>query len=220
MRRHLISLLAIIVLAVGACGTSDGNESADETTTESPSTGSGQAGEGGEGEGGNTATSGDRGGSGDLTEVNGWADDFCTSFEAWLEGITTAAGGLADGIVPGDLAAAKAVIVALFDDVAAQTTTLVDEVDRIGAPDIDGGERFAAELLDRFKDFGSAIEVARSDAEAVSTSDPTSFQAAVSELIATFQAETEAVGNSFAELSAGHGSAELDGALNAACSFM
>ena len=102
----------------------------------------------------------------------------------------------------------------------AETRTLIDEIEAGGAPDIDDGEGFQADLIEKFEDFHTAIDTARAEAEAASTADPVAFQSTISDLIATFQTETQTVGNSFSELDAKYGDVALDSAVRDACSFM
>ncbi len=218
MRKSSLALLAAMALLVGACGASGDGGAADQTTSTSEPSSTTVDGSTDADADDTTTTTEDVGG--DLVGVDDWAEGFCGSFESWLEGITASGEGLQDSIAPGDLDGAKVAIVGLFGDVADQTRELIDEIEVIGAPDIDDGEEFLADLLGRFEAFHAAIEAALSDAEAVSTTDPASFQATITELLATFQTETEAVGNSFAELDAQYGNAELDAAVTSACSFM
>ena len=213
MRKHLAVLLAALVLLGGACGASGDDDSADATTTEVPSS-STETTETTE----PTTTTTEP--ASDLVEVEVWAGGFCGSFETWLNGVNGAGEALQSSIAPGDLEGARAAIVGLFTDVSGRTRTLIDELDALGAPDIDDGEAFHQALLGKFEAFHATIETARGEAEVASTADPETFQTTISDLVATFQTETQAVGNSFSELDATYGDAALDAAMRDACTFM
>lgn len=222
MRKLLLALLAVLALFAGACSSSGDDDTA-STTTASP------AGSEDDGEGAETTTTGsdeedDQGGDeeppSDQVEVEAWAENFCGDFQAWLDGVKAASEGLSGSITPGDIEGAKAAIVGLFDDVAGQTETLITEIEDGGAPAIDDGEDFLADLVAKFEEFHAAITEAGTEAEAVDTSDPAGFQATITELVSTFQAETETVGNSFSELDARYPDPDLNAAVTSSCSFL
>jgi hypothetical protein len=223
MRTFLLALLAVIVLITGACSSSGDDEPA-STTTGAGAPGTSEDGneEASDVEAGEAGADrpGDDGPSTDLVAVEEWADNFCGDFQAWLDGVKGASEGLSSSISPGDIDGAKAAIVGLFDDVAAQTDTLISEIEDGGAPDIDDGEDFLADLVARFEAFHAAISGAGTEADAVDTADPAAFQATITELVSTFQAETEAVGSSFTELDAQYADAELNEAVSSSCSFL
>lgn len=223
MRKLLVALIAAFALFSGACGASGDGDAADSSTTEASSSTTADTPEttgGSEADETTTTYDGSGPGSGDLVAVEVWADGFCGSFEGWLNGVNTLAEGLQSAIVPGDLEGAKTAIVGLFTDVSSLTGTMIDEVDALGAPDIDDGESFHEALLGKFEEFRASIETARGQAEAASTADPATFQTTISDLVATFQAETQSVGNSFSELDSQYGDAALDAAMSDSCSFM
>jgi hypothetical protein len=225
MRKPLLAVLAVLALFAGACGASGDDDSADETTSttaaaETTDDTTSTTDDTEDTEPDETTTTEDDDASGDLVDVEEWATEFCGDFESWLDGINASSEGVQEGITPGDLEGAKSAIVGLFTDVSGQTRTLIDEIEAGGAPDIDDGEAFHEDLLTKFEDFYTAIDTARSEAEAASTADPAAFQTTISDLVATFQTETETVGNSFSELDAKYGDADLDAAVSASCSFM
>lgn len=219
MRKSLLALLAVLALFAGACGASGDDDAADETTSTSASSATTET-EPDDTEPEETTTTTEDEPSGDLVEVEAWAAEFCGNFEAWLNGITASGESVGDAITPGDLEGAKTAIVGLFDDVSGQTETLIGQLEAGGAPDIDDGEAFLDDLLGKFEDFHAAIETAKSEAEGVSTADPAAFQATITELVSTFQTETQTVGDSFSELDAEYGDLELDAAVRDACTFM
>lgn len=213
MRRLLFVLVVLLTVVAGACGSSDEDRSDRGATEPADRIG---------GEGSTTDVAppspGDEGS--DPVAVSDWADHFCGAFQAWLDGVDAAGTDLTASIDPGNIENAKAAIVGLFDDVADQTETLVEELGNGGAPDIDDGGRFLSELVGRFEDFHAAITDARTEAAAVDTTDPVRFQATVTELVATFQAETESVSTSFSELDATYADVDLNAALASSCSFL
>lgn len=223
MRRSLSALLAVLALVfVSACGASGGDDdAADETTTTEASGDATTTSEPDEDDDTTTTTEDDdEQPSGDLVEVEAWADDFCGSFETWLDEVQAASGSVTDSITPGDMEGAKAAIINLFGTVATHTETLIGDIESGGAPDIDDGDDFLDDLIVKFEDFHAAIETARAEAETVSTSDPVAFQNEFTELLATFQTETETVGNSFSELDAKYSDRDLNAAVESSCDFL
>lgn len=224
MRRSLSAFLAVLALVfVSACGASGGDDdAAEETTTTEASGDATTTSESGEDEEETTTTSedDDEQPSGDLVEVDAWADDFCGNFETWLDEVQAASENVTDSVTPGDMVGAKAAIIDLFGTVSTHTETLIGEIESGGAPDIDDGEDFLADLVVKFEDFHAAIETARAEAETVSTTDPVAFQNEFTELLATFQTETETVGNSFSELDAKYSDRDLNAAVESSCDFL
>ncbi len=225
MRRSLSALLAVLALVfVSACGASGGDDDAAEETTTTTiaddTTEDTAAEDEGDDDDETTTTESDDEPSGGGVEVEAWADDFCGSFETWLDEVQAASSGVTDSITPGDMEGAKTAIINLFGTVATHTETLIGEIESAGAPDIDDGDDFLADLIVKFEDFHAAIETARAQAETVSTTDPVAFESEFTALLATFQSETETVGNSFSELDAKYSDRDLNAAVESACSFL
>lgn len=216
-RSSIAPVLAVVALALGACGASGSDDDADDTTTTSvaddrtSTTGEEQE---------DTTTTTEESASGDLVDVEVWAEQFCGDFEGWLDAITAAGESVGDAVQPGDIEGAKTAIVGLFDDVAGETDAFIEAMEEGGAPDIDDGEAFLDDLVEKFEAFRDAMVTAGEQAEAADTADPAAFQATITELISDFQTETETVGASFSELDAVYGDRELDAAVDEACTFM
>ena len=222
MRKPFLAIVAVTALLfVNGCGQSGDSDAADDPTTTAAASDDTSDDKGDDkGDDKATTTTGSDEPSGDLVSVDKWATEFCGNFEGWLDAVKAAGESVGAGLTPGDIEGAKTAIVGLFDNVASETNDLIGAIEQGGAPDIDNGEDFLDELLAKFEAFHSAIASASSDAKAVSTSDPAEFEAKITELVSTFQTETEAVGNSFAELDALYPDEDFQDAMSDACTFI
>ena len=213
MRKTIGAFLALFALVLtSACGASGGDETSSSTTTTVAA-----------GDSTTSTTEGDtttttEAGS-DTTNVDEWAKDFCGSFEDWIAKIQEESANVSDSVTPGDVAGAKQVIVDLFGSVSDETQSLIGDIENAGVPDIDDGANFVDDLIGKFQDFDDAIQAAKTDAEALQTADPAKFKTDVDGLVATFQSETTAVGNSFGELDAKYPDQDLQVALKSSCNL-
>ena len=197
MRKILASALALLSLTlVAGCGAS-GNEA---TTTTAPSTTAVET--------TTTETPSDE------VSVTEWADGFCQSFGQWLDGIKQAGDDVGSGLRGSDLEGAKAAIVGLFDRASSETQTLLASLEAGGSPDIAKGDKFVQDLMGKFEDFNQAIGAAKDGTSALDTADRAKFGTNIKALLATFDKETTAVGDSFGELDTKYPSSELQAALS------
>ncbi|MBA3283210.1 MAG: hypothetical protein H0U29_13365 [Acidimicrobiia bacterium] len=222
MRKTVATLMALLALTlVSACGASGDGDSADDTTTteaSSPSTTEPADSTTTEDtttttEEATTTTETDP----DAKAVEEWATGFCGNFESWIANIKTAGENVGTGIQGGDINAGKQAIIGLFQTASAETDTLITSLQDGGYPDIEDGDQLVGDLEAKFADFNQAIRTAQGQAEALPTDDPAAFGTEVQSLVATFDKETTAVGESFAELDAEYPSPELSSALSASC---
>lgn len=222
MRKTVATLMALLALIlVSACGASGGDDSADDTTTTAggsvtttePDATTTTEEETTTTEESTTTEPTDP----DAVAVEEWATGFCGNFETWIANIKTAGENVGTGIQGGDINAGKAAIVGLFQTASAETDTLITSLQDGGFPDIENGDQLVGDLEGKFADFNEAIRTAQGQAEALPTDDPAAFGTEVQSLVATFDQETTAVGESFAELDADYPSPELSSALSASC---
>ncbi len=198
MRKIVASALALLSLtSVTACGASGGEAT---TTTKAPPTTVVQT----------TTTAA----ASDVIPVADWANAFCGSFGAWLDGIKKAGNDAGTGLSGGDLNGAKDAIVGLFDTASSETQTLLASLKDGGSPDMARGDQFVQDLMGKFEDFDQAIGAAKDDTNALDTADRGKFGLDVTSLLATFDKETAAVGDSFGELDSTYRSSELQKALS------
>lgn len=101
-------------------------------------------------------------GSGDEpTAAESWAADMCSTVGAWTTTMTEARSTLSE---PRDLSANE--IEATFSEVRTATSTLVDELGDLGAPDTDAGdeaEELVSSLSDDLQEQADVVEDATSD---------------------------------------------------------
>ena len=198
MRKIVASALAMLSLILAAaCGVS-GSEAT--STTKAPSTTASET----------TTTEAPS----DQIPVADWADAFCGNFGDWLDGIKAAGNDAGTGLSGGDLNGAKEAIVGLFDTASSVTQTLLTSLEEGGFPDMARGDQFVKDLIGKFEDFDQAIGAAKDGTNALDTTDRAKFRTDVTALLATFDKETAAVGDSFGELDTKYRSSELQAALS------
>lgn len=205
MRKSVIALVAVVSLGfVSACGASGGSDSSSKdatTTTKAPKATT-------------TTTEASK-----AVAVTAWADGFCTSFSDWLDEIKAASSDVGTKITPGDIAGAKAAIADLFDSASSSTQNLIASMEDAGSPDIDNGDQLVQDLIAKFQAFDDAAQAAKSDTEALATTDATKFQSDAQELTTRFQTDVNTVADSFAEIDTKYPSKELNAALSSSCNF-
>lgn len=217
MRKFFSLLFALGALTfLAGCGASGGDDEAagnDTTTTVAPSTT--EAIEGTSTTEPPEATTTTTAGSvtGGARDVDSWADDFCLSFQGWLDGLQTSSEAAVEAMREVNLPQGKAGILALLEDVGAQTSDLVTELESNGYPDVTGGEDLVAELIDRFNAFEAAIKTAHTQAETIPTNSPEEFQTQIESVMGAFQDEVTVVGDSFSELDVRYPDPDLQAAL-------
>jgi hypothetical protein len=90
----------------------------------------------------------------DASSTAEWADSFCTAITTW----TTEIGRVADGL-PSDFSAEG--VERARDELSTATDTLIDEVESLGAPDIESGE----EVEEAIATFRDTAETEKAEAE-------------------------------------------------------
>lgn len=203
MRKLLAVLLAGTLLTVlGACGTSGGDEDAEATTTEATDAEE------------TTTTEAEV----EAVDVDEWAGGFCDAFSTWLDEIQTASSEVGSQVTAGDLESAQTAVAGLFGTASEVTETLIEDVEALGAPDIEDGDALVGDLSEKFQAFVDAADTAQAETEALDL-DPATFEADADALIARFQDEVSKVGDSFAEIDVDYPSPELNAAITSSCDF-
>jgi hypothetical protein len=209
--RSIRTRLAVLVVAVplvlaSACTTSGGaSDGSKATTSSSEVTETTEA---------TTTTEPDT----DMVAVEVWAEDFCTSFSGWLDGIKVASDEVGDGVTPGDIESGKTAIAGLFETASLETQSLISDLKGAGYPDVEDGEMLSEDLIAKFEAFDEAARAAQAEAEALDVSDSAEFTSSAEELTDRF-ADVSVVADSFAQIDVDYPSRELTLAINASCDF-
>lgn len=204
MRKYALALLAVFsLLFVAACGASGGESTSED---ESPTT-----------EAGETTDTTEAEPESEAVPVDEWAEGFCGDFSAWTTTIENVGDDIAADITPGDLEGARTAIEGLFGDVAAETESLIESLETGGAPDIDEGDQFVADLSEKFQGFVDATNDSKAAAAEIPIDDPTAFQTEFTQLFEDFQSNINDVGDSFGELDAKYSDPDLQEALTNSC---
>ncbi len=213
MRKSLPAIVAVLALALAACGASgDDDDAADTTTTEAESTTT----EATEPEETTTTTTEPEG---DGVAVEDWAVEFCGNFETWQGDVQAAAEDVQSQVTPGDMESAKTAIVGMLQTASDETQELIGQIEDGGAPDIDDGDQFLEDLVGKFQEFDGAIVAVRDDVDALDAGDPVTFQTEVESLLGTFETEVAGIGDSFQELDEEYPSADLNAAIQSSCNL-
>lgn len=145
---------------------------------------------------------------GQVLELDAWADEFCTSFVAWLDDREANIDGIDTSIAVTDYPAQQAALETFYEGEAEAAAELAERLEQGSVPDIDGGEELVAELASLFQELRGAADTA---AEAVGALDPASpsFEADGQELNLAYQESIESTGERFLQVAERH--PELDG---------
>lgn len=204
MRKLLTILTGLaLVTALGACGTSGGDDGAAEDTTTTAEVTTTEA---------ETTTT-----EVEAVDVDEWGASFCGAFGTWLDDIEQATTDVQD-VAPGDLEAAQAAMSDLFGNASAATGELIASVEEIGAPDIEDGDRLVEDLSSTFQGFADAADSAQAEVEGLEL-DLTTFESEYQDLLSRFEDEVTAVGESFDAIDAEYRSDELNQAIADNCTF-
>jgi hypothetical protein len=203
MRKYVLALVAIFSLVfVSACGASGGESSNEDTSTT---------------EAGETTVTTEAEPEDDAVPVDEWAEGFCGDFAAWTSTIEGVGEDITSDITPGDLEGARTAIEGLFGDVATETESLIDSLESGGAPDIEDGDQFVADLAEKFQGFVDATNDSKAAAAEIPVDDAAAFQTEFTQLFEDFQSNINDVGDSFGELDATYSDPDLQEALTNSC---
>lgn len=204
MRKTLLALVAVLSLfVVSACGASGGEDTSSDDkpdTTEAAET---------------TTTEAEA----ETVPVDEWAKGFCSDFSNWTDTIEKVGDDITADITPGDLEGARTAIEGLFGEVADETQSLVDSLEEGGTPDIDDGDKFIADLSEKFQGFVDATNDSKEAAADIPVDDPSTFQTEFTKLFEDFQSNINDVGDSFGELDSRYPDPDLQKALTDNCNL-
>jgi hypothetical protein len=125
---------------------------------------------------------GDGGGDGTTTAVAGtstpeeYAAGVCGALQDWLDTIQTRGTTLGEEIAGApSIEDGKQLLVTFLGDLAADTQTMIDTVEDLGAPDVEGGAEAHTAILGAFGGAQDAFEQAQAATEAIPPDDPQAF---------------------------------------------
>lgn len=190
----MAALTVALLLAAGCGGDDDdggGDTAATSSTTEAESTTS-ETTETTE----STTTETTAGSDGDGVPVEEYATGVCTAMSTWQTDVQ----GLATDLQadpPTDPATGKQVLIDFVAEMSAVTTTMVDEVDAAGPPDVDSGEDIHGTLVDGLTALSDLFDQLEVDMAAVPDNDPAAFSEALTQVTTQFQASAQKIGEAF-----------------------
>lgn len=202
--RKLMVVLMVAVLGAGALGAcSDDADDARASTTEPGDATGGGADDGagedppaGEGEGEGEGEGGPAPEPGRVLGLDAWADEFCTSFVAWLDDREANLEGIDTTVAVTDYPAQQAALEAFYEGEAEAAGALVERLEQGSVPNLDGGDELVAELTSLFVELGDAASTAAEAAAALDSSSA-SFEADGQQLNLEYQSSLEATGDRF-----------------------
>ena len=163
-RREITVLLAALLLsaAIAACG-GDGASNEADTNQEPTQT----------------------------VSANEYANGVCHSYVGWLKGMQQETQELF-GVAGGDASPeeSKEAFLGFFTGAAERTDNLIAEVQKVGAPDVEGGNAAYNALIDGLEKTQQSFETARSKAEDLPTDSQQEFQAGAQEISSSLAQET------------------------------
>jgi len=136
------------------------------------------------------------GGGGDGVDPDDYASDICTAVGDWVSAIQD---GASEITTTEDPSSGVEAIQSFLDDAVSETDTLISEVEDAGAPDVEGGEEFADQLVSAFGEAKTVLEDTRDQAADLPTDDPAAFSEAATELGGSVQEALGTVGSELSE---------------------
>ncbi|CAN5781765.1 hypothetical protein BH18ACT15_BH18ACT15_06340 [soil metagenome] len=150
--------------------------------------------------GGSASNDGGSGGGGGATQTvsaDEYASGVCQSVSGWLKGLSKESSKLVQGMSTGTSPEeGKKAFVGFFGSAAERTDELVTDVEKVGAPDVEGGEEASADLLDGLEKTKQSFASAQSKAEDLPTGSKEEFQAGAQAISSTLQQETSGIQDS------------------------
>ncbi len=142
---------------------------------------------------------GDNGGSsGETVSASAWAGDVCGAMKDWVDGIQQKTTEVGESFQSGSPEEGKEVLLALFQEMSAQTGDLITAVEEAGVPDVEGGEEVSEDFVAAFTEAQDILDSAQADIEALPT-DPQGFQQGAAELGPRLQEAISSIGGSISE---------------------
>ncbi len=149
------------------------------------------------------------GGSSNAVDPPVWSSGVCKAAGAWVTDIQAQAETLGDSLTSSTtIPEVRDKLVQFLDDAIARTDEMLDEVEAAGEPDVDDGGEIADFLLDELTSFKTALEEARTKAEAL-PDDPTAFTAGTTEIGASLEKVGSEAGQGIEDLQKKYTSPEL-----------
>jgi hypothetical protein len=126
-----------------------------------------------------------------------FASKFCTAFGAWFGGITQENQKVNSTLGPNARPKeAKRRLHAFFDAVVKDTDQFLRSINSAGVPDVEGGDRFVAQMKESFGKFKATYERARDQVDGL-PSEPAAFKSGVTKLTNTLQSSLSGVNEAF-----------------------
>lgn len=148
--------------------------------------------------GGSASNDGGAGGAPTQTvSADEYASGVCRSVSGWLKGLSKESSKLVQGMSSGTSPEeGKTALVSFFGSAAQRTDALVTEVEKVGAPDVEGGAKASADLLDGLARTKQSFDSAQSKAQDLPTNSQQEFQAGAQAISSTLQQETSGIQDS------------------------
>ena len=126
-----------------------------------------------------------------------FASRFCTAFGAWFGGITQENQKVNSSLGPdAKPKEAKRRLHAFFDAVVKDTDQFLRSINAAGVPDVEGGDRFVAQMKETFGKFKATYERAREQVDRL-PSEPAAFKVGVAKLTTSLQNSLGGVNQAF-----------------------
>jgi hypothetical protein len=138
--------------------------------------------------------------------VSSWVGSLCSSVGTWQKTLTQGVPTISD---PTDLAGTKKAFSDYLGKVVSATEQLISDVKAAGIPATENGKEIASAFTSTLSSLSAAFTKAKSDVEALSTSDPVALASGLQKVGSDLTTAGSQLGNTFDEIANKFPSADL-----------
>jgi hypothetical protein len=148
-------------------------------------------------------------GGGDAVPAEDWIEEFCAAGVEWHAELEASTGDFQAEAASG-LSGLQEALARYLDRSAELTDEAVARIEGAGVPDVEEGERIAADFTELIADVGTLFEDAAADVREADTSDERQFVTQVTEIAGRIETTADEVAADFTELAESYDVPELE----------
>jgi hypothetical protein len=146
-------------------------------------------------------------GGSDKVDSDDYANGVCSSITSWLHAVQGRASTVGGAVTPATSPSEGRDILAKYlDAVVDDTRDMIDRIEAIGTPDVDGGDQISKRLITALQGTEATFEIARKQVDSLPTSSRDAFRHAAEALASAIRSHVSDVAKALADVS----SSELD----------
>jgi hypothetical protein len=146
-------------------------------------------------------------GGSDKVDPKDYATGVCSSMSSWLHAVQARVSKVGAAVSPATSPSeGRDIFAGYLDGVLDDTQRMIDRIQAIGVPDVDGGEQMSKRLLTTLEGTKATFEIARKQVDSLPTNNRDAFRHAVEALSTAISSHVSDVAKALADVS----SSELD----------